>query len=117
MTIEEISEIPELRQTPFPFNGKPDFRGFTQEDYFDFVGGVFQKIPNSIAFGPQDDPDGPRQCKWIGGRNRFGEALRTLLLLGLDLTIKLPHMEIVGNSEETWRVHVPWYTIRWTMPR
>ncbi len=58
--------LPELAADKFPFRGHEDFRGFTQDDYADFAGGVFSRVED------------PEQCKWIGGSNRVSAAKKTL---------------------------------------
>ena len=92
-----LAEMPELAATPFPFRGKPDFRGFTQDDYDNFSAGVFSR--------------GAR-LKWFGGRLRFESALKTLEKIGYVCTVTLPHIAEIGNESDGYEeVTVLWYTI------
>ncbi len=83
-----LDAIPELQGTPFPFHGKRDFRGFTQDDYENFAGGVFAKI------------DEPGDMKWFGGRLKFESAKAKLLELGYDLTYR--HPGDADATSDTW---------------
>ncbi len=92
--MDALAEMPELAATPFPFRGKPDFRGFTQDDYDNFSAGVFSR--------------GAR-LKWFGGKICFERALAKLEKIGYVCTVIFPHRaEIIG---ETGEYFVRWYTI------
>ena len=99
-TIEVLDMNPVLAMTPFPFRGKPDFRGFTEEDYANFSGGLFVYDPQCLD--PTATQPKVYQCKWIGGVDRLGDALVALLKLGFDCSITKP-----GVSKH--------WAIRWTM--
>jgi hypothetical protein len=72
-----LDAMPELSPTPFPYRGHKDFRGFTQDDYDNWAGGVFQRVSD------------PNQAKWIGGKSRMQDALLKLLSLGYVVTVSV----------------------------
>jgi hypothetical protein len=70
MTLEEMDKLPELAPTPWPFRGMRDFRGFTQDDYDNYVAGIFTKV------------DDPAQASWRGGWCRLEAAKAKIEELG-----------------------------------
>jgi|SRR6267142_2659736 len=68
--VEGLDKLPELAATPFPYRDKRDFRGFTEDDYANFVAGTFVKVTD------------PSQVKWMGGAARFDAAKEKLESLG-----------------------------------
>ena len=79
-TDEEVMLSKEFVPSSFPFRGKPDFRGFTDEDYAHFSGGVFFKT------------DDPKQFRWLGGSAIVESVRQRLVELGYaPLDCKIGH--------------------------
>jgi hypothetical protein len=94
LELNELSQLPELRATPFPFNGHKDFSGFTKVDHANFVAGLFHKA------------DDPQVVRWLGGFNRTFRAIHVLLDLGFSChvtKISIP----AGEYEITFRLDDP----------
>lgn len=70
LELEELEKHEELRGCAFPFRGHRDFRGFTQDDYDNFPGGLWVSINDA------------RKAKWFGGKALAQAAREKLEELG-----------------------------------
>jgi hypothetical protein len=83
--IEELGKFPELAGYSFPFRGHPDFRGFTDDDYAHFPGGIFVKVHDA------------RQAKWFGGEALADAAEAKLIELGYAVTRDQSKRDLGGH--------------------
>jgi hypothetical protein len=96
--LDALDKRPELAPTPWPFRGHRDFRRFTQDDYDNFGGGIFNKVTD------------PTQIKWFGGRIKANVALAKLQSLGYFVRFSTPSIVDVGNETDGYdRIRNEWY--------
>lgn len=114
MTLEDLDKHPDLVGDEFPFKGFIDFRGMPDEVWASFAAGLWRKYD---MYAPAADPPATERCKWFGGRDRFGPALKALLDLGLDCTVTFPGIKLIGNGADGYEKIIDrWYRIHFKLP-